>query len=675
MELFLVVLVLLLLLAGSQVLQRMLPFIPLPVIQVALGGAVVYLPWHIHAHLEPELFFILFIAPLLFNDGKRTPRDELWRLRLPILLLAVGLVFLTVIAGGYIIHAMIPVIPLAAAFALAAILSPTDAVAVSAIASRVHLPQNIHRLLEGESLMNDASGLVAFKFAIAAAVTGTFSLWTASWSFLVISLGGLLLGALLAVAIIWIRMALRRFGIEDASIHVLIQIVTPFILFYVAEHAGLSGILAAVAGGIVHAIEQDRSGFTTIEQKFVSEITWNIILFVMNGLVFVLLGLQIPDILHSIFSNLAYNNYRAVGLVLLIYVLLIALRFLWLTVSERLTTPIGTRNDWRAITLTSLSGIRGAITLAGAFTIPLVLGSGAPFPQRDLMIFLAAGVILVSLLIASIALPLLAGQPDEAEGGLAGRDAELRVQKEAIKAASQAVRLAIDDTNVHSAAIVIADNDQRLSDIKRSEYDRLSRKARDEELYLRKLGIAEERKCVQLLREQGEIGAEEATVLDNMFRNIEIAVSKRRHIFYLLLYSLVNRVISFFRPSVRKEDGWKVKNRKAYIRMRATTAAYALQKLQKNESCADSSVNRVCGHYRYMIHMLNNKLTAPNPDDVVEEQVQSLRMLSIQAEREALQLFYQQGHIGRQQLNKLQFQVSMHEAEVLDVNWGNFLQA
>ncbi|QHW30905.1 Na+/H+ antiporter [Paenibacillus rhizovicinus] len=677
MELFLVVLVLLLLLAVSQVVQRLLPFIPLPVVQIALGGSVVYLPWDLHIHLEPELFFILFIAPLLFNDGKRTPREELWKLRLPILLLAVGLVFLTVFAGGYAIHAMIPVIPQAAAFALAAILSPTDAVAVSAIASRVHLPQNIHRLLEGESLMNDASGLVAFKFAIAAAVTGTFSIWTASWSFLVISLGGLLLGAVLALAIIWFRVALRRFGIEDVSVHVLIQVLTPFILFYVAEHLGLSGILAAVAGGILHAIEQDRSGFTTIEQKFVSEITWNVILFVMNGLVFVLLGLQIPEILHNIFSNLAYDNFQAIAHVLIIYVMLIALRFLWLALSEWLIKPLGGRShDWRAIILTSLSGIRGAITLAGAFTIPLVLGSGAPFPERDLMIFLAAGVILVSLIIASIALPLLAGQPDEAEGEGSRREAELRVQKEAIKAANQAVRLAIDETNVHSAAIVISDNDQRLSDIKRTEYDMLSRKARNEEMYLRQLGIAEERRCVQLLREQGEIESEEAAVLENMFRSIEIVISNRFHIFYLLLYSLVNKVVMFFYPAKRRGyDILKAKDRKAFIRMRITTAAYALDRLQGNEACANASINRVCGHYRQMISLLNNRLAAPSPDDVVEEQVQMLRMLSIQAEREALQQQYQQGHIGRQQLSKLQFQVSMHEAEVLDINWGSFLQA
>jgi len=677
MEMFLIVLALLLALILSQALQRLVPFIPLPLIQIALGAAVVYLPWHIHLELEPELFFILFIAPLLFNDGKRTPRDELWKLRTPILLLAVGLVFLTVLVGGYFIHWLVPAMPLAAAFGLAAILSPTDAVAVSAIASRVHLPTRIHRLLEGESLMNDASGLVAFKFAIAAAVTGVFSIWDASWSFLVIAIGGLLVGALLSLVIIWGRLALRRFGIEDSSIHVLIQVVTPFILFFVAEHFGLSGILAAVAGGIMHAVEQDRAGFTSIEQKFVSEITWNVILFVLNGLVFVLLGLQIPDIAQSIFSNVAYDNARTIGIVLLVYALLLAIRFLWLVASSRFSgDPSGQKPSGRALVITTLSGVRGAVTLAGAFTIPLVLGNGAAFPERDLMIFLAAGVILVSLVVASIALPLLS-ESAEKEDGAGMRHAELVAQMEAIKSANQALRLATDESNVHAAAIVISGNDQRLGDIKRAKYDLKTRKAREEELFLRAQGIAEERKCLQLMKEKGEIAPEEAAVLQGMFRKIEMVVSNRMHVFYLIFYALANKVLEAFLPGRKRarHADLKGKDRKAFIKLRIATATYALEELQSNESCADSTIDRVCGHYRHMIDAMNSQLSAGNAAEATEEQIQALKMLSIQAERESLQAQYRQGQIGRKQLSKLQFQISMHEAEVLDNSLGSVLMA
>ncbi|WP_025699940.1 cation:proton antiporter, partial [Paenibacillus durus] len=229
METFTAVLVLLGLIGLSKIVNRFIPFVPVPLIQIGFGVIAAAFSWGIHLTLEPELFFVLFIAPLLFNDGRRTPRAELWNLRAPILLLALGLVFATVLVAGYAIHWMIPSIPVAAAFALAAILSPTDAVAVSALAGRVHLPKSIHRVLEGESLMNDASGLVAFKFAVAAAVTGVFSLPQAIGSFILIAAGGLLAGAALSFLLIRLSVFIRRLGMEDVTVHVLLQILTPFL--------------------------------------------------------------------------------------------------------------------------------------------------------------------------------------------------------------------------------------------------------------------------------------------------------------------------------------------------------------------------------------------------------------------------------------------------------------
>ena len=196
MDIFLVVLVLLTIIAISNIVNRFVPFIPVPLIQVALGIIAASFPQGLHFELNTELFCFVYRSAA-FNDGKRTPRAELWNLRAPILLLALGLVFATVIVGGYTIHWMIPSIPLAAAFGLAAILSPTDVVAVSALSGRVKMPKGILRLLEGEGLMNDASGMVAFKFAIAAAVTGAFSLAQA-FSFVLISAGGLLSGVVIS---------------------------------------------------------------------------------------------------------------------------------------------------------------------------------------------------------------------------------------------------------------------------------------------------------------------------------------------------------------------------------------------------------------------------------------------------------------------------------------------
>lgn len=415
MDVMFTVLILFFIIGLSNVIQRFIPAVPIPLVQIAIGVIISISPSGLHIPLEPELFFVLFIAPLLFNDGKVTPRDELWKLRRPILLLALGLVFATVIVGGTFIHFLIPAIPLPAAFALAAILSPTDVVAVSSIASRMQMPKGIMRLLEGEGLMNDASGLVAFKFAVAATVTGFFSIYQATGSFLLISIGGLVSGAVFALFIIWIKVLLRRFGLEDITVHMLIQIMTPFVIYILAEELGFSGILAVVAAGVVHAVERERSESRTLELQKVSDNTWSVILYILNGLVFVLLGLQVPDASRVIIENPNLSNGQVFGYIFAITLVLLSLRFIWLTAFWKKIKPLLTFKEsdlpkYRAITTLTVSGVRGAVTLAGAFSIPFVVSGGAPFPQRDLIIFLAAGTILLTLIIASVFLPILSKQ-------------------------------------------------------------------------------------------------------------------------------------------------------------------------------------------------------------------------------------------------------------------------
>ncbi|TSB46606.1 Na+/H+ antiporter [Alkalicoccobacillus porphyridii] len=415
MEVMYIVLILFFIIGLSNVIQRFIPFVPLPLVQIVIGVVISISPSGLHIPLEPELFFVLFIAPLLFNDGKVTPRDELWKLRRPILLLALGLVFATVVVGGTFIHFLIPSIPLPAAFALAAILSPTDVVAVGSIASRMKMPKGIMRLLEGEGLMNDASGLVAFKFAVAATVTGFFSIYQATGSFLLIAIGGLVSGALLALFIIWIKVLLRRFGLEDITVHMLIQIMTPFIIYILAEEFGFSGILAVVAAGVVHAVERERSESRTLELQKVSDHTWSVILYVLNGLVFVLLGLQVPDASRVVIADPTFKNGEVLAYIFAITLVLLVLRFIWLTLFWRKIKPLMTYKEsdlpkYRAITTLTVSSVRGAVTLAGAFSIPYVISDGSPFPERDLIIFLAAGTILLTLLIASVFLPILSKQ-------------------------------------------------------------------------------------------------------------------------------------------------------------------------------------------------------------------------------------------------------------------------
>jgi Na+/H+ antiporter len=533
MEIFLFVLILLALIGISNIVNHFIPNIPVPLIQMALGIVIAVAYPGLHIALDPKLFFLLFVAPLLFNDGKRISKRNLWRLRRPILLLALGLVFATVFCMGYVIHWMIASIPLAAAFALAAILSPTDAVAVNSIAGRVHLPKIILNLLEGEALMNDASGLVAFKFAIAATVTGAFSLREASVSFLVVALGGLALGAVLAFAIIWFRLFLRRLGMEDATMHMLLQLLTPFAIYLIAEHLEVSGILAVVSGGIVQAIEREHveSAFSA-RMRVVSDSTWSVVTYILNGLVFIILGLEIPDVIKVVWKDAQFNNARVVGYIVFITLALIALRFAWiflLSEGQRLLKhkkPVFS-NSLRVYALTSLSGVRGAVTLAGTFSIPLVLQNGGAFPQRDLMIFLAAGVILLTLLIASFLLPLIAEKKENgAEADQAASEQEEKVNL--IRAIMHSIQGELTEENREAALSVISDYRRLLTaTLNSSRNHSLSKASYRVESEARILGIQAEKEALRNLLEQGEITADSYERARGVLERTEVILANR----------------------------------------------------------------------------------------------------------------------------------------------------
>ena len=236
MDLIQTVFLLLLLVALSGVIVRFFPQLPLPVLQVGLGALTALPVTGVRLAFDPELFLLLFVSPLLFVDGWRVPKREFFQLRGPILTLALGLVLFTVIGAGYFVHGAIPAIPLSAAFALAAVLSPTDAVAVSAVAGRIKVPPRLMHVLEGEALLNDASGLVALKYAVAATLTGRFSPWEASGSFFLIALGGLAVGTAVAWLFGWVQDKLIGWRGEALSVQVvLLRLLLPFGVYLLAE--------------------------------------------------------------------------------------------------------------------------------------------------------------------------------------------------------------------------------------------------------------------------------------------------------------------------------------------------------------------------------------------------------------------------------------------------------
>ncbi|MEX0445471.1 Na+/H+ antiporter [Xenorhabdus sp. SGI246] len=419
MEIFFTILILILVVSVSGVLTKVIPFrVPLPIVQIAIGALLAWPHFGLHVTFDPELFLVLLIPPLLFVDGWKTPTREFFQHGREIVILVLVLVLVTVVGIGYLIYWLLPSIPLIAAFALAAVLSPTDAVALSSIVGKGRIPKNMMSVLEGEALMNDASGLVALKFAVAIAMgTMAFTVTGATFEFFKVAIGGLASG----IAVTWLySKSLRlmsRWSGDDPATQIMFMMLLPFASYMIAEHIGFSGILAAVAAGMtISTAGVIRNA--PLDMRLRADNVWGMLAFVFNGLVFIMLGLQLPGIWETSVAQAELDphveTWMLFAVVGIIYAALLLLRFCWLWLMKNTSNILMKKKPLefstyttRELWLASFAGVRGAITLAGALSVPLFLPDGDPFPARYQLIFIAAGVILFSLFVGVIALPLL----------------------------------------------------------------------------------------------------------------------------------------------------------------------------------------------------------------------------------------------------------------------------
>jgi CPA1 family monovalent cation:H+ antiporter len=518
-------------------------------VQIAIGALLAWPKLGLHVTFDPELFMVLFIPPLLFADGWRIPKREFFMQRRAILMLALGLVFMTVLALGYFVHALVPSISLPVAFALAAVLSPTDAVALTGIAGKGKIAPQLMHILEGEALMNDASGLVALKFAIAAALTGVFSLRDASISFVIIALGGLATGA--AVAWLFSVASARFLNLTqdgDPAPGVVMTLLIPFAAYLFAEHFDCSGVLAAVSAGMMMNYASIANA-GPVSSRVRAASTWSMIEFVFNGMVFILLGLQFPHILGQALLDAHHTSdtqaLRLIGYVAAVLIALYALRFVWVWLLRWFASRGAARRGMtnavpgvRTVAITTVAGVRGAVTLAGVLSLPVALTDGQLLPGRDVAIFIASGVILASLLVAVVALPILTN------GARRVRDPHAAEEKLARLFAAQAAIRAVDDLHEtecanldESSAAYAADVTARVMDIYRrrlatlddeDEPRELARRAEALELRMRLAAIHAERAVLLSLRTEQKINDETLTRLMREVDLSETALTTRQ---------------------------------------------------------------------------------------------------------------------------------------------------
>jgi monovalent cation/hydrogen antiporter len=387
---------------------------PFPILLVIAGLLIGLFPGLPEVRLDPEIVFLIFLPPLLFSAAWNFPWENFRSNFLPIFALAVGLVFATIICVGYAAHWLIPGMTLAAGFVLGAIVSPPDAVAATAVLRNLRIPKRLLAVLEGESLVNDASGLVAYQFAVAAVVTGTFSLIDAAADFVWMSVGGMFFGVLVGIGAAYLHRHLR-----DPSVAVTFTLLTPYISYLPAERLGFSGVLAVVATGLY--IGHRSWEALGSESRLQRESIWKLLDYLLNGIVFILIGLEFPSMLREMTIPMGQMIFVGTAISLVV----VGVRFLWVFpmvyLEKRFVLRRGRNHlSFGGLVVASWAGMRGVVSLAAALALPLVTSAGEDFPHRHVILFLTFCVIFVTLILQGLTLPWVASKlkVEEADGDI-----------------------------------------------------------------------------------------------------------------------------------------------------------------------------------------------------------------------------------------------------------------
>lgn len=422
------VLILFLAVAGLAALAQRLR-IPYPILLTLGGLALSFVPGLPRVALASELVFLIFLPPILYEAAWFTSwRDFRANLR-PISLLAFGLVLVTMVTVAAVAKALIPGLPWAAAFVLGAIVSPPDAAAATSIISRLGVPRRVVTVLEGESLINDATALVAYRFAVAAVVTGAFSLVEAGQQLVLVGVGGVAIGLAVGLAVV-----LAEKVIDDPPVETAISFIAPIGAYLLAEEFHWSGVLATVAAGLF--VSRRASRLMESDTRVSSTAVWGAVIFILNGLIFILIGLQLPAILEGLSAR---PVPLLLGYAVAISLTVIVVRLVWVfpaTYLPRLFFASVRASDPypkpRNVAIVAYTGLRGIVSLATALALPLELAGGVPFPERDLLIFLTFTTILATLVGQGLTLPWLVrklGVTADGDGEREERKARLHAAK------------------------------------------------------------------------------------------------------------------------------------------------------------------------------------------------------------------------------------------------------
>lgn len=648
------VLLLLIILAAvvlANILARHVTVIPLPFFLIIFGLVLAALPIYTHFQLDPSTFAFAIIAPLLFNEAQNSSRFWIGRSITNILSLAVGLVVVTVLIVGSGIHLIYALLPLSLSFALVAIVAPTDASAVNSIFEANPIAEEQAGILQHESLFNDAAGIVIFDMGLAAYISGQFSLTHAVEMFFWEFLGGLLFGGLLGVVIVSARMSLVRHNDDTPLIMVLISVLTPFLVYLLAEELALSGILAVVAAGLVQGSERDKLRLNSSRMQLVTSNVWEIISGVLSGTVFVLLGLSLPAVIqalnHNVTANMSILGLTMLGLA--IYFTKGLLRLVW----TRYLLKRREKSDhvWRDSLVMALSGANGTITLSLAFSIPVMV-NGQAFLLRGPLIYLAAVVILTSLILPTIFVPIILPSQVKQNSGF-------KWVKRMIQAGISDLR---DEKDHPQEAQIVVDSLQQQLILDSTP------KLRIERQIMRQTHVVE-RKRIKAMFEAGDISEDEQKYYnkflqlnhfssdEKVWKNVWLRIRFSLHIG--TMYKDLHRAQEAFltAPVALEEVYWREqfeRHGEDILPIEAAGFEAVMNFLKTNSGSNGVETNLVRRFYRTRHRRING-------GDVDADRVYQLFMRAFHAEYELIQRAVASGDISTELAEKLQQRISNDE--------------
>ena len=633
MDILFGIIILLMAVLASNIINKFIPQIAAPITQIILGVLLICLTPSFRVAINSEILFALFVAPLVYYSGRTINRKVMWKIRGSIANMAVLLVVVSCGIAGLFLHTLIPAISIASGVVLIAALGPTDDVAVDTLERNYHIPGNLLELLKGESVFNDVSSIIIFQIGLEMIESGKFSIGNSLFMFLKMSLGGVLVGLLCSLLKMFFAWWLCSQGIVNQTTHVLLGVITPILFYCIAEHLDVSGILAIFVSGLVSSSDYPDDNPDVAQITFAINNFWEMGAFTLEGLVFVILGMEIPDIAKNLWQNQFSIQTETLFLVVLFcFIVLLAIRFFW----YELTMP---QKDFQSGLIFALSGARGAVTMASVSSIPLVLANGSVFPQRELLITIAMGVVLISILVAHFVLPIFVEKKDLHGNQSVSDEIYLKI----LKSVEAQIRELDDGKSSNELGLVLQSYRERIQHLERenslekSEHDRMA--ALDKEILLWK------KECIEQLYQSGKISENTYGTFAEYFLRMEQPSNRK------MLKQLQHKVTRAFRNKEldRKEFSAalnqcdEVVYQKLLVHQK-DAAGGELERLQEYE--------RIRAQHEHYTPTIN------------KEQYNRYRKIGLEMERDLLQSEYEQGNLTKDGLNSMKNNIALLEMQI-----------